>query len=320
MDRCFRCEEEALASYTFKKQWTPLWGISRYYTVTKLIQRNFPTCWDCYKDFRTWKKIHLIQMVFLYSVVVLVVSSIWIKFLRTTGVIFIILEIFLYAIVSILKKNPNNYIKYKKRESTFYVNPERSSDWILYQIWVLQAKFMPKKPKKQIPQEAWDHYDTGIYYLGQENIENALEKFDNALKVHPEFPQALSEKGKILGELQKYEKALSILEEALKYDPDLESAKKTRDFVLKVLKDAEGYYNSGIYHLGRENLEDALEKFDNALKLRPEFPQALTEKGKILAELQKYEEALVFLEEALKYDPDLESAKKTRVLVLEILD
>ena len=95
---------------------------------------------------------------------------------------------------------------------------------------------MSKKPKIQIPQKAWNRYNSGMYYTFSKTFDKALEKFDEALKIQPEFPQALSEKSKILIKLQRYEEALIFLDEALTYDPYLKSAKKNKDLVFKLLK------------------------------------------------------------------------------------
>lgn len=236
MTRCVRCEEEGLTSYKFRKKWTSKWSLFSSYTKTTVVEKSFPTCWNCMNDFHSWKKIHSILKVFLVLVIIYFLIGIWFRILWGSIVLLIILALFLYAIVITLKRNPNNYIKFKKWSRSFYVKPEGSSGWISYPEWRLKMSLIPHKPKIQIPQKAWNRFNSGMYCTFSKSYKNALEKFDDALKIHPEFPQALSEKGKILIKLQRYEEALFSLDEALKYDPDLKSAKKNKFLVIKLLK------------------------------------------------------------------------------------
>jgi len=75
----------------------------------------------------------------------------------------------------------------------------------------------------------------------------------------------------------------------------------------KQFRDAEAWYNTGlgIAHLGRlENnpqlFKQAIECYDNALQLRPDYPEAWNNKGNALTKFGQHEEAVKCLATALK--------------------
>jgi tetratricopeptide (TPR) repeat protein len=59
------------------------------------------------------------------------------------------------------------------------------------------------------------------------------------------------------------------------------------------------------FDLVPHNVEESLKIFERVLELKPKFAPALYEKGRILAHLNRNEEALESLEEAVAYDPSL---------------
>jgi len=58
----------------------------------------------------------------------------------------------------------------------------------------------------------------------------------------------------------------------------------------------------------------ALASFDRALKLRPDYAEAISNRGKTLHELKRFEEALASFDRALKLRPDFAEAQFSEAL------
>ncbi|MDW0288181.1 MAG: tetratricopeptide repeat protein, partial [Nitrososphaeraceae archaeon] len=97
----------------------------------------------------------------------------------------------------------------------------------------------------------------------------------------------LFEKGNSLGNLGKYEEAISWYDKALEADP----------------KNVDALYNKGVAlgYLGR--YEEAIIWYDKALEVDPKNVDALYNKGVALDNLGRYQEAIIWYDKALEVDP-----------------
>jgi Tfp pilus assembly protein PilF len=126
--------------------------------------------------------------------------------------------------------------------------------------------------------------------LGKNDM--ALASYDRALKVRPDYAEALCNRGVTLHELKRFAEALASYDRAVKVRPHY----------------AEALYNRGntLKELGR--LEEALASYDRALKARPDYAEALCNRGITLHKLKRFEEALASYDRALKVRPNLAEA------------
>jgi Tfp pilus assembly protein PilF len=127
-------------------------------------------------------------------------------------------------------------------------------------------------------------------------FEEALASYDRALKVRPDYTQALSNRGNALAALGRFEEALASYDRALKVRPDYTEALSNRGIALSLL--------------GR--FEEALASYDRALKVRPDYAEALRNRGLMLHKLKRFEEALASYDRALKVRPDYAEALRNR--------
>ena len=118
--------------------------------------------------------------------------------------------------------------------------------------------------------------------------ETALANFDRALRLQPDYAEALSNRGNTLHELRRYDEALASFDRALKARPGYAEALSNRGVTLHELK----------------RYEEALASFDAALKKQPSYARALSNRGNTLHELKRFEEALASFDHALKAQPD----------------
>jgi Tfp pilus assembly protein PilF len=122
--------------------------------------------------------------------------------------------------------------------------------------------------------------------------DTALASYDRALKVRPDYAEALCNRGVTLHELKRFEEALASYDRALKVRPGYAEALYNRGNTLKELK----------------RLEEALASYDHALKARPDYAEAFCNRGITLHKLNRFEEALASYDCALKVRPDLAEA------------
>jgi Flp pilus assembly protein TadD len=149
---------------------------------------------------------------------------------------------------------------------------------------------------------AWTNRGAALIELGRH--QEALESYEEALRLNPDLPEAWTGRGFALRELEGYKEALDSYNEALKLEPD----------------DPETWLNHGVALDLLERHLEALESFDKALKLKPDLPEAWNNRGLVLASLGRYQEALNSYEEALKLRPDLPEAWLNRGLALVSLE
>ena len=82
---------------------------------------------------------------------------------------------------------------------------------------------------------------------------------------------------------------------------------------------AEALYNRGITLHELKRFEEALASYDRALTLRPDYAEALSNRGLTLHELKRFEEALASYDRALTVRPDYAEALSNRGLTLHEL-
>jgi tetratricopeptide (TPR) repeat protein len=157
--------------------------------------------------------------------------------------------------------------------------------------------------------EAQDFYGRGLNEQAAGRIDAAIALIDTALRLKPDFPEALCLGGYILQSRGHAAGALAFYDRALALQPDDAVAWYNRGCLLLEHDRAEAALGSldraselqpghsgaqcnrgvALYALGR--LEDAAEAYRRALALRPETPEAELNLGNALMRLGRYAEA-----------------------------
>jgi tetratricopeptide (TPR) repeat protein len=123
---------------------------------------------------------------------------------------------------------------------------------------------------------------TGLFFLGNTYVVNpqdfrkAIEAYDAALQIRPDYAEALYNKGSSLSSLERYGEAVEAYDAALRIRPDYAQALNNKGIVLSSL----------------ERYGEAVEAYDAALRIRPDYAQALYNKGVTLLVQERKEEAL----------------------------
>lgn len=144
----------------------------------------------------------------------------------------------------------------------------------------------------------------GLFLLNLGKNQEAIEIYDEVLKIEPGHSTALNDKGASLLGLGKYEEAIEVLDEALKNNPKYFNA----------------LYNKGVSLIRLGRFIEAVDILDEVLKIDKNDIDTLCHKGAALANLGKYQKALDMFDEALKLNPKNSAALKNKDILLAKLD
>ena len=181
-------------------------------------------------------------------------------------------------------------------------------------------------------------YNEGRAHFNSEDPQKALESYDKALLITPEFDYPWIGKGAALTKLGKNKEALYAYDKAIEINPDSVYAWRNKSDLLANLnkdldalkaynkllklnpKESSSWYNKGtaLGHLGKN--WEALTAFDKSLELDPEFADAWKNKGTALVKLGKHSQALEAYNKALEFDPEDPSTWYNKGKVLIVLE
>ena len=169
-------------------------------------------------------------------------------------------------------------------------------------------------------------YNLGLIHSLQGNHMLAIEAYESALKIQPNFVEALINKGSTYNDIKKFSLALEALEKAIQIRVDIPEAWCNLGIALNHLnfeQESLSAYHDAIklnpkYHEAWSNMSVPLNKLkrfleasqacDHALSLKPDYAEAWSNKGNALSELRRYDEAIAHFEKALSLKPDYAEA------------
>ena len=147
-------------------------------------------------------------------------------------------------------------------------------------------------------------FDLGLAFNARNQHQKALESFDLAIQMQPDFFEAHGNRGAMLAALGRHHDAIESYRNALAIKPDF--------------ADAHCNLGAALTHLQR--YDEALASLDRALALRRNYPEALYNRGNALKPLKRYEEALASFDQAIALHPDHADAHNNRGQVLRELE
>ena len=169
------------------------------------------------------------------------------------------------------------------------------NDFEKYQTWTDQERlqrltkirtYLGESSDSARTSELW--FEKGLIHLVNNQFEEAITAFANALNFKLDNHQAWNKKGIALRKLGKYEEAIIAFDNALNFKSDNYEAWNNRGIALR---------NLGKY-------EEAITSYDQALKIKPDDHTAWNNRGNALDDLGKLEEAISSFDNALKFKPD----------------
>ncbi|MCA2811461.1 MAG: tetratricopeptide repeat protein [Microcystis sp. M090S1] len=146
------------------------------------------------------------------------------------------------------------------------------------------------------PNYALAYYNRGNLYYNQQKYELALADYSKAIEINPNFALAYNNRGGIYYNQQKYELALADFNKAIEINPNL----------------AEAYLNRGGIYYNQQKYELALADFNKAIEINPNLAEAYNNRGLLYYNQQKYELALADFNKAIELDSKLAMAYLNR--------
>jgi len=149
-----------------------------------------------------------------------------------------------------------------------------------------QRLFELIKPQDGAP-SAQDHYNQAKIAARSGSPEQAIEHYRAALRLEPEYGQALTGLGAIYLMQKRPGEAEVLFEKALAIDPNHATA----------------LVNLAMIDQSRGDGDSALGRLEKVIARNPEYAEAHMNIGSLLASMNRYEEAILHLSEAVKLNP-----------------
>jgi len=181
-------------------------------------------------------------------------------------------------------------------------------------------------------------FEEGNAFRKANQPREALERYEQALRLKPTYAEALNERARALMDLGRFDEALESCEAALGIRADFAEALYSRGNALSSLKGpqealasferalqikpdyADAHYNRGLMLQRLRRSQDALASYDRALALKPDDAEALNNRGNVLVDLRRPDLALASYERALSLRPGFVDARYNLGLALQDLN
>lgn len=147
------------------------------------------------------------------------------------------------------------------------------------------------------------HSNYGLALKELQHLEEALLSYNRAIEIKSDYAEAYSNRGNVLKELQRLEEALLSYDKAIEIKSNL----------------VEAHFNRGNTLNQLQRLEEALASYDKAIEIKPDYAEACSHRGNTLNQLQRLEEALTSYDKAIEIKPNLAETHCNRGLILKDL-
>jgi len=170
----------------------------------------------------------------------------------------------------------------------------------------------------------------GAALQGQGKLQEAVESYEKAIHLKPDYAEAYNNRGFALQDLGQPAKAVESCEKAIHLKPGYAEAYNNRGVSLKDLGQleeavescdkaiqfkpdyAEAYSNLGVALQALGRMEKAVESYEKAIQLKPDYADAYNNLGNAFRDLGQLEMAMESYEKAIQLMPDFEEVYSNR--------
>ena len=171
------------------------------------------------------------------------------------------------------------------------------------------------------PVRAQAAYSRGFAFFLDGEYDKSIEKYDEAIRLDPEYTDVYYYRGLAYKKLTRYELAIEDYEAAIRLDPEYTNAYWGRGNAYAALgqynsaiqdhseaigldpENAELFYLRGNDYAGLRRFTQAIEDYDEAIRLNPVHAAAYGNRGSSYAALGQYQPALDDHTEAIRLEP-----------------
>lgn len=154
--------------------------------------------------------------------------------------------------------------------------------------------------KSKYPRVIVAHYNQANYKAEKLDLQGAMDCYNKALQINPNYVPALSNRGVTYGKMNNPKAALADFEHVARLDS------KYKDV----------YSNMGNVNVMLGDLPNALKNYDKALQLTPDFPDAIFNRGQARSSAGDLQGALKDFEHLIQVKKDYPSAYHSRGMIL----
>jgi len=173
------------------------------------------------------------------------------------------------------------------------------------------------------------YYNRGLYLFNENQDKEALNDFNKAIELKPDYADAYNNRGSLFIKQGKPDEALNDLNKAISYNTNFVQAYFNRGFLLyqkKQYAEALMDYNKvielkpdtkkltivynliGLLYMSEKKYKEALDNFNKAIELKPGFAEAINNRGSLLIAQGKYEEAIRDFSTVIEFRSDYAEA------------
>ena len=127
------------------------------------------------------------------------------------------------------------------------------------------------------------HVNLGGYLYEERRMEEAMEHYQKAIQLNPNFPDALNDVGLALAAQGRFDEAIENYRKAIQMDPNR----------------FEMQYDLGLALAAENRLDDAIKHYYKALQINPNLPEVLDSLGNALAAKGRFDEAIKSYRQAI---------------------
>ncbi len=153
------------------------------------------------------------------------------------------------------------------------------------------------------PRSAEAYNDRGFAFARLQNLRAAISDFDVAIKLNPKLIHAYNNRGISLRLAGRNDDALNDFSKTIEIDPK---------YIL-------GYIGRGISLMLKNDLEGAAKDFDQAIKVDPKFASSYRNRGNVALRQQMFQDAIQYYNQALVLDITDADAYHNRAIAYEAL-
>jgi predicted TPR repeat methyltransferase len=137
------------------------------------------------------------------------------------------------------------------------------------------------------PNHAQTYVNMGAILVKQGNLTQGIEHFKKALQIEPQHTEAHYNLGSTYLSMSKPDEALQHYLQSIGDNPD-----------------ADTYFNIAVIYSYKDRHGDAIDYFNSALKLRPDFFESHVNLGATYLKIENYPKAIEHYQQALRLQPD----------------
>jgi len=142
------------------------------------------------------------------------------------------------------------------------------------------------------PRSSFGQFGLGLALARQGKLVEAVEHYQTALRLKPDYAEAHNNAGSVLFRQGKLAEAIDHFQQALRINPD----------------HAEAHNNAGSALVQQGKLAEAIPHYEQALTIKPDYVDAHNNVGLALVRQGKLAEAIAHYEQALRIKPDHSAA------------